>query len=124
MIEAAMIAAYAAGAISWGMGVLGIVAPRKALKLVGLQLDPAAPEALSEVRATFGGLFLAMSLLAIVSGDTMAFAAAGAAWLGAGVIRVVSILADGIATGKNWGAALFESGLGLGMLAPFLAGAV
>jgi len=115
------IAALCAAIVSASMGVLGILAPRRALKLVGLQLDPEARHAISEVRATFGGLFLAMSVAAIVLDAPLAYAAVGAGWLGAGVVRLGSIILERIATPQNFGATLFESGLGALLLLKLLA---
>lgn len=105
-----------AAVASLGMGFLGLLAPFKAIKLAGLQPDPAAPHAVSEVRATFGGLFIAMSLLALVTAEPLAYATVGAAWFGAGAARFVSIAFDRIPTPQNFGAAMFESGLGLAIL--------
>jgi hypothetical protein len=107
----------AGGIESLGMGLLGLLTQMMALKLVGLEFDPGAPHALSEVGATFGGLFIAMSVVALATAEPLAYAAVGAGWLGAGVAQFLSIFYDRIFTGQNWASAILESGLGLVLLA-------
>ncbi len=42
---------------SLGLGLLGALAPDRARRLVGLAYDPARVEGVSEIRATYGGVF-------------------------------------------------------------------
>ena len=55
-----LLSVIGAGA-SLALGLLGFVAPHAALRLVGLQLVPGLAYSISEVRATYGGIFIGMS---------------------------------------------------------------
>lgn len=84
-----------AGAVlSLGLGLYGLLVPMGALRLVGLALDPARPEGISEVRATYGGVFTGISAAALVLGTPGAFAVLATGWAGAGIARTASVLAD------------------------------
>lgn len=75
-----------------GMGALGLLAPRVCARLVGLK--PLHPAGAAEFRATFGGLFLALGLTPLVTGEPAAFLVGGLAWAGAALGRVVSVVVD------------------------------
>jgi hypothetical protein len=96
-----------AGAIGTvGMGLLGLLAPHKAAGFVGLK--PLTPAGTSEFRATYGGLWIALGLVPILSGDPLAYLMAGLCWALTAVGRLVSIVVDKAADARNWGATLFE----------------
>ncbi|GAA4548192.1 DUF4345 family protein [Amycolatopsis samaneae] len=90
-----------------GMGVLGLVAPAALVRPFGIELR--APEAVSEIRAVYGGFGVAMAaLLGAAVFDvggirTGAVVAVAAALAGMALGRVVSRLA-GTRTGgcPNW----------------------
>ncbi|MFN7399255.1 MAG: DUF4345 family protein [Sandaracinobacter sp.] len=97
-----------AGAIGTvGMGLLGLLAPGRASGFVGLK--PLTPAGTSEFRATYGGLWIALGLVPILSGDPLAYLMAGLCWALTAVGRLVSIVADAAADAHNWGATLFEA---------------
>ena len=92
--------ALAAGA---AMGLGALISPRWASGVVRLveDPDPARPGGYSEFRATYGGLFLMTHLAALLISLNLpapyaAFAALPLAlgWIGAGLGRLVSLLAD------------------------------
>lgn len=105
-----------------GLGLMGLLTPHRALRFVGLKA--AAEEGLGEVRATYGGMFIALELVAAAlllgRDDSAGMVVAGAAWLGAALGRVVSLVVDGRRTPKNAAAVLFEAGIGLLHLAAAL----
>lgn len=96
-----MLVSVAAALFSLALGILGLVSPMTALKLVGLRLDPELPHSISEVRATYGGIFIGMSLYAMLSGEPHAFLALGCAWLCAGASRIFSAIFDRALTSGN-----------------------
>ena len=85
------------------LGVMALISPRWASGVVRLveDPDPARPGGYSEFRATYGGLFLMTHLAALLIALKLpvvyaAFAALPLAlgWIGAGLGRLVSLLAD------------------------------
>ena len=100
-----------------GMGFLGLLAPTSAAGFVGLQ--PLTLAGRSEFRATYGGLWIALGLVPLMSGEPLAYLMAGLCWALTAVGRLVSIVWDRAGDRRNWGAVLFE-GLFAGLL---LAGA-
>jgi len=74
-------------------GAFGFLAPR--FTASALDLTPGQTTmGLSEMRASVGGLFVAIGLFAIWSGDAMAYAMIGVAYAGAAAGRLISILVD------------------------------
>ena len=85
------------------MGLGALISPRWASGVVRLVADPdpARPGGYSEFRATYGGLFLMVHLCALLIALKLpaiyaAFAAFPLAlgWIGAGLGRLISLLAD------------------------------
>ena len=92
--DIALVLAVIACCIGGALGGYALARPEDVLELVGLKRDPEKLHSLSEVRATYGGLFLlshggtAAALgYAPAIGAGMALAL-GLAWAGAGVVRV------------------------------------
>lgn len=129
MEQAAPWAAGGAALIGAGLGLLGLVAPQSAARIVRLQADPAFPDGVAEFRASFGGLFLAVHGLALAmlftaGGAPTAFVCLTAAmiWLGTAFGRMVAILAAPPARSSyQIAATVFEAVLGLCLCAPMLA---
>ncbi|NWH07041.1 MAG: DUF4345 family protein [Alphaproteobacteria bacterium] len=90
---------------SLGLGLFGLLFPLSALRLVGLALDPERPEGISEARATYGGIFTGMSLIALITlagfNNPFITVGVGCAWLCAGFARLASSLFDGVPFTKN-----------------------
>lgn len=90
-----------------GMGLLGLLAPTRAAAFVGLKA--VTPAGQSEFRATFGGLWIALGLVPILSGAPLAYLMAGLCWALTAAGRLLSMAADKAADPRNWGATLFEA---------------
>ena len=106
-----LLSTIGAGA-SLALGLLGLVAPHAALRLVGLQMVPGLAHAISEVRATYGGIFVGMSLYALLSQEPHAFLAVAAAWIMASVARIISALLENAITPANIGGIVVELAIG------------
>lgn len=121
-------AAMLACAIGGGLGGYAMINPAWASKLVRLVPADGKVEGRSEFRATYGGLFLAphafvaWALTTAQPGAGLAAAVLGAAWLGSGAGRLLSIGLDKTATPVNWFNVVFEALLGALLLAPLLFG--
>jgi Domain of unknown function (DUF4345) len=104
-----------------GMGCLGFFAPHTASKMTGL--TAINKTAFAEFRATFGGMFIAMGLIPLLTSEPLAYFMAGTIWISAAFGRFVSVILDrGYQEKKNLGGIAFEASFGLLMLAgsPFL----
>lgn len=77
-----------------------------------MSVEPRGKTGISEVRATYGGLFLGMGLACLALQTQHAFAIAAACWFGAAVLRVVSYALDGSRSLKNLRAIGVEAGIG------------
>ena len=116
------------------LGLLSLISPGRAARIVRLQPTENAPGGFAEFRATYGGLLLFAHLavlLAIVMREQAGMAsiigasfAVGAGWLGAALGRALAMLADHGAhqtrTGYNAFSTVFELALALALLAPWL----
>lgn len=71
-------------------------------------IDFSEPRGKSEVRATYGGLFLGLGVFALVSQEPAAFRALGFGWLGAATVRIFSIIFDKAFGKLNIGGVLLE----------------
>lgn len=96
------------------MGLLGILAPHRAARLVSIQ--PLGGLGVSEIRATYGGLFVAMGLSCLWFQSPHAYLVAGASWMGAGLIRFPSLLLDKGSFPKALGGAALELTIGFLLL--------
>ncbi len=90
-----------------GMGLLGLWAPRRAAMLV--RLRETAPEGFAEFRATYGGLFVGLGLLPLLSAAPEAYLVAAASWGGAALGRLVSMRLDGAHWHHNLGGLALEA---------------
>ncbi len=98
-------------AITIAMGLMGLLVPSAASRLTGLTAG--SKTAFAEFRGTFGGMFIALGLVPLVTGDPAAYAVAAAAWLASGLGRFASIVWDrGHKEPRNFGAALLELVMG------------
>jgi hypothetical protein len=98
------------------MGCLGLFRPKAASSFTGLTATTRT--AFGEFRATFGGMFVVLGLVPLLTGAPMAYLVAGGCWLGAAVGRLVSVAFDqGYREPKNFGAVVFEAAFGLLLVA-------
>jgi hypothetical protein len=86
------------------MGLLGVLAPYRAAKLVSI--EPVGGLGVSEIRATYGGVFRSPD----------AYLIAGASWLGAGLLRFPSLVLDKGSFPKALGGAALELTIGILLL--------
>jgi len=107
---------YLAAAVTVLLGLLGLVFPGSAMRLVGLEVS--RPLGLLDVRATYGGLFVALGAFPILSGEPLAFQMLGVAWLAAGLARMVFTPVDRVWTRENIAGIAVELGLGAAALLP------
>ena len=84
--------AYIGAAVSILAGVLGLLWPLRVSKIIGLGLP--SQLAISEFRATYGGLFIGAGLAVVIIGSSDAAKVLGAAWAGAFFARAVSVFID------------------------------
>lgn len=101
------------------LGMLGLIAPRKAAAFTSIA--PLGANGLSELRATYGGLFVALGAQCLLSQSVVVFTVPGVAWSGAAIGRLVSVIIDGNRDRRNLGGMLMELGIGLLLLAPHTA---
>ncbi len=94
-------------ASSLALGLVGALRPRLAAKITSL--EPVGALGLSEIRATYGGLFTALGGLAIVSQESGAFLVAGIAWAGIAAGRRASVFVDESRSPRNLGALAVEA---------------
>lgn len=91
------------------LGLAAIIAPAKIGKFVGI--EPIGGFGLSEVRATYGGLFFAMSLYALITMSDGALMAVGCGWLGAGTVRLITMFFQKFDY-RNLGGVVMEATIG------------
>ena len=96
------------------MGAMGLFAPKVAADFVGLK--SVSPTGQSEFRATYGGLFIGLGLVPMLTFHPLAFATASLCWFGTAVGRLVSIALDKTMSPKNIGAVGFEAAFGILMI--------
>ena len=92
------------------LGIIGLVFPDRTAGLVRLSAR-SHPER-GEFRALYGGLFVGMGAVPLVTQSPAAFITVGAAWLGATLARAAGLLLDPTPSNKQWRAVAFEGGIG------------
>jgi hypothetical protein len=102
--------------LTTAMGCLGLFAPTAASRFTGLTAT--SKTSFAEFRATFGGMFVVMGLVPLLTGEPLAYLVSGLAWFGAALGRLVSMVADaGYREPKNLGGVVFEACFGALLLA-------
>jgi hypothetical protein len=84
--------AYIGAGVSIVAGVLGFLWPQQVSKTIGLGLS--SQLAISEFRATYGGIFIGARLAVLIIGSSDAAKVLGAAWAGAFIARAASVVID------------------------------
>lgn len=90
---------YIGAAISIIAGCLGLIWPRQVSRTIGLQIP--GKLGVSEVRATYGGLFIGAGVAVVSIANRDAALVLGTAWAGAFVARAISLLIDGSRAKEN-----------------------
>lgn len=111
--------AYLAAAVTLVLGLLSLLNPLLAVRVLGLEV--LEPRGLSEIRATYGAMFVVMAgamFWAVPSRprSAMWLRFAGILWLGAAAGRLLSIAIDGVVTPLNLVALAVELVVGVGAL--------
>jgi len=75
-------------------------------------IEPKGLIGVSEIRATYGGFFLALGSFALWARSEQVFLVLGLAWIGAALGRLLSVLVDRSTSPKNLGGIAFEAGIG------------
>ena len=106
--------------IGAALGAYAAFRPAHVASLVGIAFNPARAESISEVRATYGGVFLGSHAAALMLGAPAAFIVLGCAWGAAALIRVISSFADNVPFGANGPGIAVELGMAGALIVPFL----
>ena len=102
--------------VTSGLGAMALIRPSAAAAFASIR--PEGLLGVSEIRATYGGLFAALGAYAILCQRPEVFAVAGVAWIGAALGRTLSVAVDRNAAPKNLGGIAFEAAIGFLLLAP------
>ena len=102
-------------AISLFLGILAIIWPSQIAAFVSVK--SIGKEGVSEIRATYGGFFVGISLFVIATQNSQAFILLGCGWLCAAVVRLVTLF-FGFASPKNIGGVIFEVVIGSLCISP------
>jgi Domain of unknown function (DUF4345) len=103
---------YLAAILTLALGLVGFLGPIWMAELLGFRAAQLEPRGLSEIRATYGGLFIVMGAVMLWAIPTRPRGTpylrfASFLWLGASVGRLLSMIIDGVVTPMNF------AGLGL-----------
>ena len=104
------IAPLVGSAITLALGLMGLLNPSAAARFT--HLEPKGLLGISEIRATYGGFFLALGLTCFLLRTPTAYSVAGLAWIGAAGGRTFSVLVDRNTSAQNLGGILFEGVIG------------
>ncbi len=110
MIELSDLTNNLGAAITAGLGIMGLVRPSAAAAFTSM--SPLGKIGVSEIRATYGGLFLFMGAFALIVREPLAYQVLGWAWIGAAAGRSVSVVVDKSREAKNFGGIVFEGIIG------------
>lgn len=90
---------YVGAVISIAAGCLGLLWPKQVSRTIGLQIS--GQLGISEVRATYGGLFIGAGAAVVLIASSDAALVLGLAWAGAFTARAVSCIVDRARTKEN-----------------------
>jgi hypothetical protein len=96
--------------ICLALGLIALFRPQLIQSFVSVQAI--GKEGQSEIKATYGGFFIGISLYAIATQSNDVFIVIGVGWVTASFIRFMSLFNDSF-TKKNIGGVIFESLVGL-----------
>ena len=102
--------AYIGATVSVLAGLAGLLWPRRVSAVIGLQLPSAL--GVSEFRATYGGLFAGAGATVLILASRDAALVLAAAWLGAFVARVISLVVDRSTSKENLAGLGIEAAIG------------
>jgi hypothetical protein len=108
--------AYLAASASLALGLLGLFAPHAAVRLTGIAIREDLAHSVSEVRATYGGFFIGLSLAVLILGAPLAAWVLACGWLAAGLTRIISTRLDNALNLPNIAGIVVELAIGGGLL--------
>jgi hypothetical protein len=76
------------------MTLVGVAAALKPDVLARVGVSATTALGRSEIRAVFGGMFVALGLACIITREPLVFAVVGAAWLADVAVRLVAVFVD------------------------------
>ncbi len=89
-----------------GLGLMGLLRPAAAAAFTSI--EPKGLVGVSEIRATYGGFFVALGAYALWAQTPLVFGVLAVAWAGAAAGRLLSVVVDGSRSGQNLGGIAFE----------------
>jgi len=109
--------AWASALVTLIFGLICLLTPRLAFRIMRLRPVDGVPEAVSESRATMSGFYLGTALVAILFNQPFIWLVLGAGWAFTAFGRLVSIVFDRGNTTFNWISIVIEALLAAGPLA-------
>jgi hypothetical protein len=100
---------YVGAVVSIAAGCLGLLWPKQVSRTLGLQMS--GQLGISEVRATYGGLFIGAGAAVLLIASSDAALVLGLAWAGACAARAVSCIVDRSCTRNNAAGLVIEGSL-------------
>lgn len=111
--------AHVGALITLAFGGLALFAPGRAAKVASI--SPVGRVGLSDIRATHGGLFVALAATALIAQERALFAVVGAAWAGAAAGRLLSFWRDQSREQRNLAMLALELFVAYLLVAPVIA---
>lgn len=103
--------AWASALVTLGFGLICLLTPGLAFRIMRLRTAEGIPQAVSESRATMAGFYLGVSIFAILVNQPFVWMTLGAGWAFTAFGRLVSILVDRGNTSFNWISIAIEAAL-------------
>jgi hypothetical protein len=112
---------YLAAILTLALGLTALIGPIWMAEILGFRATQLQPRGLSEIRATYGALFIVMGAVMLWAIPTRPVGKpylrfASFLWLGAGAGRLLSMIIDGVVTPMNFGGLALEVLVGVGAL--------
>jgi len=105
--------AWFSALITIGFGLLCLLTPHLAFRIMRLRTAEGVPQAVSESRATMAGFYLGAGLLCILLNQPFVWMVLGAGWAFTAFGRLVSIVFDRGNTSFNWISIAIEAALAI-----------
>lgn len=101
--------------LSLSIGAVGLLRPQ--IIATGAGVIAEGPHGISELRALLGGVLFSLGLVCLITREPAAFLAAAAAWLGAAVAKLISLVLDRPEPGKVVPGLVLDALIGFALLA-------
>jgi hypothetical protein len=92
------------------LGSVAIISPDRIQSFVNIRAI--GKEGVSEVRATYGGLFSGIAIYALLAQSQDVFLTIGIGWLAASLVRFTTLFFGSVSS-KNIGGVVFEGAIGI-----------